>query len=95
MDGQFDFHPAGLVRDTVQKLEELRYGSVWVGENVGREPVSQSALLLGWARRLTVAAGVPNIWARDPLSTLAAQQTLSEAYPGRSLLASVSATRGW
>ena len=83
---QFDFHPAGLVRDTVQELEELGYWSVWVGENVGREPVSQSALLLGWTRRLTVATGVVNIWARDPLSTLAAQQTLSGAYSSRFVL---------
>ena len=83
---QFDFHPAGLVIDTVQELEEIGYGSLWLGENVGREPISQSALLLGRTRRLVVATAVANIWARDPLSTLAAQQTLSEAYPDRFIL---------
>ena len=83
---QFDFHPGALVRDTVQELEELGFASLWLGENVGREPVSQSAILLGSTQRLVVATAVANIWARDPLSLLAAQQTLSEAYPGRFIL---------
>ena len=83
---QFDFQPAGLVRDTVLELEQLGYSSLWIGENVGREPISQSAILLAGTTRLTVATAVLNIWARDPLSALAAQQTLSEAYPGRFIL---------
>jgi probable F420-dependent oxidoreductase len=83
---QFDFQPAGLVRDTVQELEALGYGSLWIGENVGREPISQSAILLGATERLILATAVANIWARDPLSTLAAQYTLSEAYPERFIL---------
>ena len=83
---QFDFHPAEVVIDTVQELEEIGYGSLWLGENVGREPISQAALLLGRTRRLLVATAVANIWARDPLSAMAAQQTLSEAYPDRFIL---------
>jgi probable F420-dependent oxidoreductase len=83
---QFDFQPAGLVRDAVQELEEIGYSSIWIGENVGRESVSQSALLLGATNRLVIATAVANIWARDPLSMMAAQQTLSEAYPQRFIL---------
>jgi alkanesulfonate monooxygenase SsuD/methylene tetrahydromethanopterin reductase-like flavin-dependent oxidoreductase (luciferase family) len=83
---QFDFHPAGLVRDTVQELEALGYGSLWVGENVGREPISQSAMLLGATERLVLASAVANMWARDPLAALAAQYTLSEAHPERFIL---------
>jgi probable F420-dependent oxidoreductase len=83
---QFDFQPATVVRDTVRELEALGYGSLWIGENVGREPISQSALLLGTTSRLVIATGVANIWARDPMSTYAAQQTLTEAYPGRFIL---------
>jgi probable F420-dependent oxidoreductase len=83
---QFDFQPAHIVRDTVQELEDLGYHSVWVGENVGREPISQAGILLAATRRLIVATAVANIWARDPLSTYAAQQTLSEAYPDRFIL---------
>jgi len=83
---QFDFHPAAVVRDTVQELEALGYGSLWVGESVGREPVSQSAILLGATQRMLIATAVANIWARDPLSTTAAHHTLSEAYPERFIL---------
>jgi len=80
---QFDFHPAAVVRDTVQELESLGYGSLWVGENVGREPISQSAILLGATRRMLIATAVANIWARDPMSATTAHHTLSEAYPER------------
>jgi probable F420-dependent oxidoreductase len=83
---QFDFQPAGVIRDTVRELEALGYGTLWVGENVGREPISQSAILLSATQRLTVATAVANIWARDPLSMAAAHQTLSEAYPERFIL---------
>ena len=83
---QLDFHPAGVVRETVQELEELGYDSLWTGENVGREPISQSALLLAATTRMTIATGVASLWARDPLAMSAAQQTLSEAYPDRFIL---------
>jgi probable F420-dependent oxidoreductase len=83
---QFDFQPAAIVRDTVRELEALGYGSLWVGENIGREPISQSAILLDATQRLTVATGVANAWARDPLSMAAAHHTLSEAHPERFIL---------
>ena len=91
---QFDFQPASIVRDTVHELEALGYSSLWVGENIGREPISQSAILLGATQQLLVATAVANIWARDPLSMAAAHQTLSEAYPERFILGlGVSHTR--
>lgn len=83
---QFDFQPAERVRQAVKHMETLGYGSVWVGENVGREPFTQAAVLLAATRRLVVAIGVANIWARDPLATLAAHFTLAEAYPDRFIL---------
>lgn len=83
---QFDFQPATVVRETAQELEALGYGSLWIGENVGREPVSQSTILLAATQRITVATGVANLWARGPLSMFAAHQTLTEAYPERFIL---------
>jgi probable F420-dependent oxidoreductase len=83
---QFDFHPAKLIFQAVQELEELGYTSLWLGENVGREPISQSALMLDATQTLIVATAVANVWARDPLATLAAQQTISEAHPDRFIL---------
>jgi hypothetical protein len=38
---QFDFVAAPVVRDAVVQLEELGYGAVWFGENIGREPIAQ------------------------------------------------------
>jgi probable F420-dependent oxidoreductase len=83
---QFDFHPAPVVRTAVQELEELGYGSLWIGENVGREPISQASILLAASQKITIALGVVNIWARDPLATVASQYTLSEAHPDRFVL---------
>lgn len=83
---QFDFQPAARIREVAHELEALGYGSLWIGENVGRDPISQAALLLAGTRHLVVATGIVNIWARDPLATLAAQLTLAEAYPGRFIL---------
>jgi probable F420-dependent oxidoreductase len=83
---QLDFQPATRLREVAQELETLGYGSLWIGENVGREPISQAALLLGSTHRLVIATGIINIWARDPLATLAAQLTLAEAYPDRFIL---------
>ncbi|GAA1035287.1 hypothetical protein GCM10009557_42580 [Virgisporangium ochraceum] len=92
---QFDFHPADVVRDAVQELEALGYDSLWIGENVGREPVSQSAILLVATRRITIATGVLNLWARDPLSTFAAQLPSPRRTPTASSSDSASATHGW
>ncbi|WP_328468809.1 LLM class F420-dependent oxidoreductase [Actinoplanes sp. NBC_00393] len=83
---QFDFRPADVVRDTVQELEALGYNSLWIGENVGREPISQSAIMLAATSHMTVATAVANLWARDPLSMAAAHQTLTEAFPNRFIL---------
>ncbi|MEU4244244.1 LLM class F420-dependent oxidoreductase [Actinoplanes sp. NPDC026619] len=83
---QLDFQPIARVRDAVQELDSLGYESLWVGENVGREPLSQAAILLAATEKLVIATGVANIWARDPLAMAAAQQTLTEAYPRRFIL---------
>jgi probable F420-dependent oxidoreductase len=83
---QFDFQPAAVVREVAQELEALGYTSLWVGENIGREPIAHTGILLAATQRLTVATAVANLWARDPLSTAAAHHTLSEAYPGRFIL---------
>lgn len=83
---QFDFQPADAVRTAAHELEGLGYRSLWIGENVGREPFTQAGILLAATSRLIIGTGVVNIWARDPLATLAAHQTLAEAYPGRFIL---------
>lgn len=83
---QLDFVPAAVACDAVAQVEQQGYGTLWFGENVGRDPIAQAGLVLAATNRLTVATGIMNIWARDPLATTAAQLTLAEAYPDRFLL---------
>ena len=53
---------------------------------MGRESLTHAALLLGATSRIVIATGIANIYARDPVTTTAGQNTLAEAYPGRFLL---------
>jgi probable F420-dependent oxidoreductase len=83
---QLDLQPTQQVRATVAELEELGWGSLWCWEVFGREALTNAALLLGATRRLVIGTGIANIWARDPVTMVAAQRTLTEAYPGRFVL---------
>jgi probable F420-dependent oxidoreductase len=83
---QFDYHPASKVREAAAELEQLGYGAIWFPESVGREALTQSALLLAATSKISIATGIANIYARDPVTMLAGQNTLAEAYPGRFIL---------
>jgi probable F420-dependent oxidoreductase len=83
---QFDSHTAAKVREAAAELEELGFGAIWFPESVGRESLTQAALLLGSTNQIFIATGIANIYARDPITTAAAQKTLVEAYPGRFVL---------
>ena len=60
--------------------------TLWIPEAVGREVLTNAALLLGATERLNVATGIASIWARDGMATAAGQRTLCEAFGGRFLL---------
>jgi probable F420-dependent oxidoreductase len=83
---QFDYQPAAKVRDAAGELDQLGFGAIWFPESVGRESLTNAALLLSATTRIVVATGIANIYARDPVTTAAGQNTLAEAYPGRFLL---------
>jgi probable F420-dependent oxidoreductase len=83
---QFDFQPAAKVQEAAAALEDLGFGAVWFPESVGREALTHAGLLLAGTRRIVIATGIANIYARDPTAMNAAQNTLAEAYPGRFLL---------
>ena len=83
---QFDYQPAAKAQEAAAELEELGFGAIWFPESVGREALTNAALLLGATRRIVIATGIANIYARDPVTTAAAQNTLTEAYPARFLL---------
>jgi alkanesulfonate monooxygenase SsuD/methylene tetrahydromethanopterin reductase-like flavin-dependent oxidoreductase (luciferase family) len=46
---------------------------------VGRESLTHAALLLSATSRIVIATGIANIYARDPVTTAAGQNTLAEA----------------
>lgn len=84
--GGIDALPTTEARRAAQVIEELGYGALWLAEAVGRDPFASAAVLLSATERLVVATGIANIYARDPMTMVAGQKTLSEAFPGRFLL---------
>jgi probable F420-dependent oxidoreductase len=83
---QFDYQSAAKVRDAAAEIERLGFGAIWFPESVGRESLTHAGILLSATGRIVVATGIANIYARDPVTTVAGQNTLAEAYPGRFLL---------
>lgn len=83
---QLDYQPAAKAREAAAELEQLGFAAIWFPESVGRESLTNAALLLGATRRIVIATGIANIYARDPVTMAAGQNTLAEAYPGRFLL---------
>ncbi len=84
--GGVDAVSSSEVNDAAQELEEIGFRSLWLAEAVGRDPFVAAANILGATKGLKIATGIANIYARDPMTMNAGQQTLAEAYPGRFLL---------
>ncbi len=84
--GGIDALPTPEARRAAQVVEELGFGALWVAEAVGRDPFVSSAVLLSATSTLKLATGIANIYARDPMTMVAGQKTLAEAFPGRFLL---------
>jgi probable F420-dependent oxidoreductase len=79
--------PRAAAVEFVQELEELGYGAVWTGEGLGtREIFTNAAVILAGTRRIVFCAGIANIRARDPVTTVTAASTLLESFPDRFLL---------
>ena len=72
--------------EAAREIESLGFGALWVAEAVGRDPFVSSSVLLAATTTLKLATGIANIYARDPMTMVAAQKTLAEAYPDRFLL---------
>jgi probable F420-dependent oxidoreductase len=81
-----DVQPAARVREAVAEVDRLGFGAIWIPEAMGREIFTNAAIVLAATRRIVVATGIANIWARDAMAMAAGQRTLAEAYPDRFLL---------
>jgi probable F420-dependent oxidoreductase len=81
-----DLQPLGAAREAAAELESLGFGTVWLPEAIGREPLVHAGLLLSSTSRLVLATGIASIYARDAMTAAAAQKTLEAAFPGRFVL---------
>jgi len=73
-------------RVAVEAVEALGYGALWYAETpASKEALAHGALLLSASRRIVVATGIANIYARDAIAAIAGAAALEEAHPGRFL----------
>ena len=85
--GPLSLRPAAETREMARQIEQLGYGAIWFGEGVGtKEAFTQASTLLAWTDRITIATGIANIYARDPMAMANGALTLADAYPDRFLL---------
>ncbi|KEI45864.1 LLM class F420-dependent oxidoreductase [Saccharopolyspora rectivirgula] len=78
--------PITEVQRAAEELEQLGYGSLWFGEAMGKEALTQAGALLAATRNLRVGTGIANIHARDAIAAESGSRTLSALHPGRFLL---------
>ncbi len=69
-----------------KRVEEWGYGALWMPESRGRNALVLSSWLLANTRKLIVATGIANIYARDPMAMANGQRALAEQSDGRFLL---------
>ncbi|MFJ1455732.1 TIGR03620 family F420-dependent LLM class oxidoreductase [Nocardia sp. N2S4-5] len=81
-----DAQPAGRVREIAAEIEELGFGTLWIGEGFGRNVLTQAGILLGATSGLVIGPGIANVYFRDPIAMATAERALAEAYPGRFVL---------
>ena len=83
---QLEDQTAAKAWEAARELEELGYGALWFGEALGREVLTNAAMLLGATKSMVIATGIANIYARDAVAMSSGQKTLAEAFPNRFLL---------
>jgi probable F420-dependent oxidoreductase len=69
-----------------RRAEGLGYGTLWVPETVGREPIALLATLAAGTAALNLGTSIINIWGRDAQASRMAAMTLAEASGGRFVL---------
>ncbi len=82
----FDQLPAQAAAEQAKRIEALGYGTLWIPETVGRNPMVLASWLLANTNTLNLATGIVNIYHREPGVTMAAQKSLAEQSGGRFLL---------
>jgi probable F420-dependent oxidoreductase len=79
--------PAAGERDYARAIESFGFAALWIPESLGsKEAFAHAGLLLAATRKLIVATGIANIWARDAVAMANGARALVDAYPDRFLL---------
>ena len=84
--GSMALLPAGELRRAVAEIEEMGFGTIWIGEALAREPFAAAAIILEATDDIMVATGIANIWVRDAVAMMNGGRTLAEAWPNRFIL---------
>lgn len=74
----------GEHRDAVAELDDLGYGTLWIGNANGDLRVVSG--LLDATKKLSVATAIVNVWTHDAADLTAAYQRVDRAHPGRVLI---------
>lgn len=78
-----DLLTASEALEYARRVEALGYDALWINETTGREPFALLAALAGATTRITLAAGITSIYARDANASHAGARTVGELSGGR------------
>jgi probable F420-dependent oxidoreductase len=78
-----DALPAPEALAYAARVERLGYGTLWVPDVVGRDPLTLLGMLSGVTSSIGLGTSVMNIWGRDAQAMKMAANTLQEATGGR------------
>lgn len=82
----FDGMSASETEQFARTVEKLGYSALWVPEGAGRETFSHASYLLAATQRLVLAAGIANVFMREPSTAIRAARTLAERFEERFIL---------
>jgi len=72
--------------ELVQHCEQLGYSALWYPEALRYESFGLGSFLLAHSKKIIIASGIANIYARDATATKQGQHTLGQLSSGRFLL---------
>ena len=75
-------YPSADLVAFARRLEHWGYGTLWINDGMGSDPMVLAAKILAGTERLQVALGVANIYSRDPAMMVGAQYGLNEQWGG-------------
>ncbi|MEX2481621.1 MAG: TIGR03620 family F420-dependent LLM class oxidoreductase [Gammaproteobacteria bacterium] len=72
--------------ELAERVEALGYAALWYPEAFNYETFALGGYLLEHSRKLIVASGIANIYARDPAASVMGHNTLNKLYDNRFVL---------